>query len=103
MYIADYNRFAEQIKTAIASVHGSGLDYAFDYKRMKNNVLRLKTYYHVMNETGYYTAVVPVCCWIPLDNPTAFKIRCRNSGDCWGLRDYLTDLFYNALSGIELV
>lgn len=97
-----YNKFEEKIKTAIDSVRGSGLDYAFDYKRMRNNILRLKTYYHLMNEDGYYIAAVPVCCWIPLDNPRDFKIRCRSTGNCYELREYLTDLFYKALKGVEL-
>ena len=103
LFRADYDKFEEKIKTAIDIVHGSGIDYAFDYKRMRNNILRLKTYYHVMNDAGYYIAAVPVCCWIPLDNPLDFKIRCRNTGNCDGLRDYLTDLFYNTLSGVQLV
>lgn len=102
LFRADYSRFEEKIKIASEQLHGNGLDFDFEYKRMRNNILRLKTYYHVMNENGYYIAVVPVCCWIPLDNPTAFKIRCRNTCDCYGLRDYLTDLFYNALQGVEL-
>lgn len=103
LFRADYNMFEEKIKTAIARAQGSGLDYAFDYKRMRNNILRLKTYYHVMNDAGYYIVAVPVCCWIPLDNPLDFKIRCRNTGNCDGLRDYLADLLYNALSGVKLV
>lgn len=75
---------ASKVKAALDSVRGSGQDCAFDYKLMKNNVLRLKTYYSVMNEIGFYIAAVPICFWIPLDSPTDFKIRCRNTGACTG-------------------
>lgn len=96
------NTPAIRVIRAMKTTQGAGLDIMYVFKHMRNNVLRMKTEYHLMNETGYYTCWIPVVVWIPLDNSVDFKIRCRNTGNCDGLRDYLTDLFYNALSGVQL-
>lgn len=77
-------------------IHGSGLDYDFEWS-VKGSNLILKTYYHVMNDYGYYVAVIPVTVWFPVDNPENFRIRCRNTGFYLGIRDMLMDTIYSAL------
>ena len=32
---------------------GSGMDYKYDWS-IKGNTVRLKTYYHLLNENGYF-------------------------------------------------
>ena len=85
-----------RIKAAMDGIHGSGLDYAFEWSDNGSNLI-LKTYYHVMNDHGYYVSVIPVTVWFPLDNPENFRIRCRNTGRALGIRDMLTDTIYHAL------
>lgn len=85
-----------KIKSAMNKIHGSGLDYEYEWL-VKGRNLILKTYYHVMNDYGYYVAVIPVTVWFPVDNPENFRIRCRNTGFYLGIRDMLTDTIYSAL------
>lgn len=87
---------ASKIKSAVNKIHGSGLDYDFGWA-VKGSNLILKTYYHVMNDYGYYVAVIPVTVWFPLDNPENFRIRCRNTGRALGIREMLTDTIYYAV------
>lgn len=86
-----------KIKSAMNKIHGSGLDYDFEWS-VKDSNLILKTYYHVMNDCGYYVAVIPVTVWFPLNNPENFRIRCRNTKSCFGIRDYLADSIYHVLT-----
>lgn len=86
-----------KIKSAMRMIRGSGLDYAFEWSYKGSNLI-LKTYYHVMNDCGYYVSVIPVTVWFPLDNPENFRIRCRNTKESFGIRDYLTDTIYYALT-----
>lgn len=85
-----------KIKAAMNRISGSGLDYEFEWSARGSNLI-LKTYYHVMNDYGYYVAVIPVTVWFPLNNPENFRIRCRNTGFCYGIKDYLADSIYYAL------
>lgn len=78
-----------KIKAAMNRISGSGLDYEYEWS-VKGSKLVLKTYYHVMNDCGYYVSVIPVTVWFPLDNPENFRIRCRNTGRALGIRDMLT-------------
>ena len=74
---------------------GSGMDYRYEWA-IKGNVVRLKTFYHLMNDNGYYTGSTPVCIWFDMEtSPIDFKVRCTNKN---GLREYLEDLFYNAVN-----
>lgn len=85
-----------KIKSAMNKIHGSGLDYAYVWSDKGSNLL-LKTYYHVMNDYGYYVSVIPVTVWFPLNNPENFRIKCRNTGRALGIRDMLTDTIYYAV------
>lgn len=86
-----------KIKAAMNMISGSGLDYEYGWS-VKGSKLILKTYYHVMNDCGYYVAVIPVTVWFPLNDPENFRIRCRNTKESFGIRDYLTDTIYYALT-----
>lgn len=85
-----------KIKSAMHMIRGSGLDYEYEWS-VKGSKLVLKTYYHVMNDCGYYVSVIPVTVWFPLDNPENFRIRCRNTGRALGIQDMLTDTIYYAV------
>lgn len=86
-----------KIKAAMNRISGSGLDYEYEWA-VKGSKIVLKTYYHVMNDCGYYVAVIPVTVWFPLNDPENFRIRCRNTKSCFGIRDYLADTIYYALT-----
>lgn len=85
-----------KIKSAMHMIRGSGLDYEYEWS-VKGSKLVLKTYYHIMNDCGYYVSVIPVTGWFPLDNPENFRIICRNTGRALGIRDMLTDTIYYAV------
>lgn len=86
-----------KIKAAMNRISGSGLDYEYEWS-VKDSKLILKTYYHVMNDYGYYVAVIPVTVWFSLNDFGSFQIRCRNTKESFGIRDYLTDTIYYALT-----
>lgn len=92
----DKEKIISKIKSVMHMIRGSGLDYAFEWSDKGSNLI-LKTYYHVMDDYGYYVAVIPVTVWFPLNNPENFRIRCRNTGFCYGIKDYLTYSIYHAL------
>ena len=85
-----------KIKSAMHMIRGSGLDYEYEWS-VKGSKLVLNTYYHVMNDCGYYVSVIPVTVWFPLNNPGNFRIRCKNTGRALGIRDMLTDTIYYAV------
>ena len=85
-----------RIKAAMNRISGSGLDYEYEWS-VKGSKLVPKTYYHVMNDCGYYVSVIPVTVWFPLDNPENFRIRCKNTGRALGIQDMLTDTIYHAV------
>lgn len=94
----DKEKIISKIKSAMDEIHGSGLNYEYEWL-VKGSNLILKTYYRVMNDYGYYVSTIPVTVWFPLDNPENFRIRCKNTGYCLGIRDMLTDTIYYALQG----
>ena len=66
----DKEKIISKIKSAMDEIHGSGLNYEYEWL-VKGSNLILKTYYRVMNDYGY----------------------------CLGIRDMLTDTIYYALQG----
>lgn len=80
----DKEKIISKIKSAMDEIHGSGLNYEYEWL-VKGSNLILKTYYRVMNDYGYYVFTIPVTVWFPLDNPENFRIRCKNTGYCLGI------------------
>lgn len=49
----DKEKIISKIKSAMDEIHGSGLNYEYEWL-VKGSNLILKTYYRVMNDYGYY-------------------------------------------------
>lgn len=79
--------------------HGNGLNYAYDFK-VVNNRLRIKTYWQVMNDMGYYVGPTPVTVWIDL-NTNEIEVRCANTGICQDLADHIYARFSAAVEMIN--
>lgn len=92
----------ERIKDAIEAVHGSGVNYDYEfeigYTRRYGVVLRATNAYDVMNEVGMYTDTVRFTVKVPVENPDGFIILLpARYYDSDGLIDYLDDLYANVL------
>lgn len=94
----DKEKIISKIKSAMDEIHGSGFNYEYEWL-VKGSNLILKTYYRVMNDYGHIVSVIPVTVWFPSGNPENFRIRCKNTGYCLGIRDMLTYTIYHALQG----
>lgn len=91
----------ERIKDAIESIHGSGVNYDYEfeigYTRRYGVVLKATNAYDVMEE-GMYTDVVRFTVKVPVENPDNFVILLpARYYDSDGLIDYLDDLYANVL------
>jgi hypothetical protein len=80
--------------------HGSGIDYNWRVKRLKNGKLVLRNEVRVMDEWGYYVGSLPFSITIDANDPTSFRLTFNyltSSGYRWverlALRDYLEDTF----------
>lgn len=83
----------DELKKRIARAHGNGLNFEFVWKEHAKS-FELSTFYHYMNDAGYYTDVLPVHVWFPKKDVFQFKVRCRNINE---LRYYIEDLIFYAL------
>ena len=82
-------------------IRGSGLDYQFNWD-VVNNRLRLKTYWHVMNDAGYYIGATPVTVWFDIAGKREFSVRVANTGECFGLRDVIIDRVWWAIEKLDI-
>lgn len=97
--------------------HGSGIDFKWEFIFHKNGNITCKNGYHAMDENGYYDGVMDFKVNLFKHKKNVlnsrnteqllhhkgewdFKIVCNNSrkSSFNGLKDYLYDIFHNALS-----
>lgn len=95
----------ERIKDAIENIHGSGINYDYDfevgYSSRYGMVLKATNAYDVMNETGMYTGVVNFSVRIPVKHPDRFVILFHSGyHDRDNLREYLDDLYASAIERV---
>lgn len=92
----------ERIKDAIETIHGSGVNYDYEYEirpsRKYGMLLEAFNFYDNMNDAGMYTVTTPFSVVVPIDSPKDFKVvlhgGCHNRD---GLREYLEDLYASVL------
>lgn len=89
----------EQLKEKVQFAHGSGLDAEFEWTESRK-YYHLHTWYHYMNDAGYYDGWIPVHVYFPKDETMLerFYVRCRNTGKYIFLRDYLESVFGMAIT-----
>lgn len=92
----------ERIKDAIENIHGSGINYDYDfevgYSSRYGMALKATNAYDVMNEIGMYTGVVNFSVRIPVKHPDDFMILfSAGYHDRDNLREYLEDLYASVL------
>lgn len=95
----------ERIKDAIENIHGSGINYDYDfevgYSSRYGMVLKATNAYDVMNETGMYTGVVNFSVRIPVKHPDRFVILFHSGyHDRDNLRENLEQLYASAIERV---
>ena len=95
----------ERIKDAIESIHGSGINYDYDfeigYTKRYGMVIKATNAYDVMNEVGFYTGTVRFAVKVPIEHPDEFMILfSADYHDYDNLREYLEDLYGDVLERV---
>lgn len=88
----------ERIKVAIESIHGSGVNYDYEfeigYSSRYGIALKATNAFDLMNETGMYTGAVRFSVRIPVKHPDRFVILFPSGyHDYDNLREYLEELY----------
>lgn len=82
---------------------GSGIDYGtfLDYERSTQEKIVLYSSYHVMNDDGYYTGIIDYRVIITASLLSGIDINIvgnfSSNSDAYGVKDYLIDLYGDAL------
>ena len=92
----------ERIKDAIESIHGSGVNYDYEFEvgctKRYGMVIKATNAYDVMNEYGMYTGAVRFSVKVPIEHPDDFMILfSAGYHDYDNLREYLEDLYASVL------
>lgn len=95
------NKHADSIVAQVNKYmpHGSGIDAGvkFDFERSKHDKLVFTFGYHAMNENGYYVGWYDYTLTVSPSMAFDFDMK-LNGKDYHGSKDYLLDLFSEALN-----
>jgi hypothetical protein len=88
------------VDKVISCISGSGLDFDFDVNESKSNYI-IKTYYHELNDMGYYCGIDPITIYISKHDAREFTVHgslgCTHRFYELDILSYLYDLVDSAI------